>query len=344
MKRFTEADILRLTHRALPGENWPGPVETLAGGSLNQVCRVHGESRSIVFKYAPPHIASQPDHALDPSRLAFEARALCLFRDDPDLGRLTGAVSPPDPLHHDPDRNILLIEDLGDGPTLAEALAAGTAGGTAGEALGRFIGGLHRTSAGRTDLAHRFNNRPIQQTRLDLQYAAVAHYAARAGAPTGDLDRIERRARALGNDLLRPGGCLVMGDLWPPSVLPRSTGLRLIDWEFCHFGRPLQDCAHLAAHCRMHALAAPTRAEAQAWLGFWEAFVRAVSDGDFPSDPPLDWNLHFAAEILMRTTGPFRPNGAFARIDNNDPRFSEACATAIDLLVNPEGPPAMVPT
>jgi len=342
MSVYAESAVLAFVRQAFPDEHWTGPVEPLSGGALNQVCRVRGAERSVVFKHAPPHVASRPDLPLDESRLAFEAAALRAFDEEPSLRDLADGtgVRPPRLLHHDAKLNFILIEDLGDTPPLDTALNDLPETESLGAALGRFIGGLHRATTARPDLAEAFDNRPVQQTRFELQYASAASYAETAGAAEDESKRIQAHATDLGRRLLRPGRCLVMGDLWPPSILPGEENLRLIDWEFAHYGRPLQDSAHLAAHCWMHAIAARSPSESRAWILFWEAFARAYSHTG--AAPPsldasgIDWNLHFAAEVLMRTAGPFRANGPFAACNDNDLRLTHARASATALLADPK--------
>jgi len=341
MSVYAESAVLAFVRQALPGEHWSGPVEKLSGGALNQVCRVRGAERSVIFKHAPPHVASRPDLPLDESRLAFEAAALSAFEDDPTLRTLEcNEVRPPRLLNHHATLNFILIEDLGDAPSLDTILSELPAPEALGSALGRFIGGLHRATTNRPDLAETFDNRPVQQTRFDLQYAAAASYAEAAGATEDESKRITAHTTGLGERLLQPGRCLIMGDLWPPSILRRGDRLHLIDWEFVHYGQPLQDCAHLAAHCWMQALAAHSPAKSRKWIQLWDAFAQAYS-GDAPppdsqSEASIDWNLHFADEVLMRTVGPFRSNGPFAACDDNDARRTHASKSAISLLGNPD--------
>ena len=342
MSLFSDASILQFVRQALPEEAWHGPVAPLAGGAINQVCRIQGAARSVIFKHAPPHIASHPDIPLDDSRIHFEGNALKLFQQEPALQALLQQnIRPPRLIHHDTQLACLLLEDLGGGPSLgtiptAQALQNHT---ILGRALGRFIGDLHRATRNRPDFAEHFNNRPVQQTRLQVQYLGTAELAETFALPKADLAEIRANITDLGQRLLEPGTCLIMGDLWPPSILPRENGLRLIDWEFTHYGQPLQDCAHLAAHCHMHARAAPTPSEARNWIEFWQAFVDGYGIHPLDAATLRDWNLHFAAECFMRTIGPFRSHGPFTQIDDEDTRLRNTQMMALDILKRPERPP-----
>ncbi|NJN64122.1 MAG: phosphotransferase, partial [Acidobacteria bacterium] len=122
-----------------------------------------------------------------------------------------------------------------------------------GSELGAFIGRLHGVSYGRDDLARDYSNRGIQRTRLDVQYRSVDAWLTAHGVGASEAAACAVRTRSLGERLLDPGMCLVMGDLWPPSVRVAAGAIRVIDWEFAHYGQPLQDIAHFAAHAFLHA-------------------------------------------------------------------------------------------
>ena len=99
-------------------------------------------------------------------------------------------------------------------------------------------------------MAVRFDNSAIQKTRLDVEYGTIPALCREAGL--ADAEALGRSAVQLGQDLLAPGHCLVMGDLWPASILVSEDRLWIIDWELAHFGHRVQDVTHLAAHLWMH--------------------------------------------------------------------------------------------
>ena len=336
--------------RAFVARRMPGfePVEAhpLPGGNLNFVWRVEGRGGPVIVKHAPPFIARAPEIPLDPSRLAFEARALEAFGDGGSLAALAReAVRPPRLLAFDADAHALVMEDVGEAPDLGAWLHAAPrtpdAVRDAGRTLGAFVGSLHRASLGDARLAARFRNLVIQETRLDVQYRAVAEMCASGGVP--DAPVLGATAVALGEMLLAPGRCLLMGDLWPASILVTPEGLRLIDWEFAHFGRPLQDVAHLAAHLWMHAHRAPDAARADAALTLLGAFLQAYRRALGPAHAALfdagelrGCAVHFACEILVRTTGPFRDGYLYEGLPPDAPPIREAVAVAAEHLRRPD--------
>ncbi len=286
----------------------------LSGGLLNRVWRVPGVPAPVVVKHAPEKVGAM---RLDPSRLLFEARALGWLAGQ---DALAAGVRTPRLLDVDAAIHTFVMEDAGALPALDAWLPSATpeAAGSWGAALGRFVGALHAATAGRVVVAEAFNNLPIQQTRLNVQYASIG--ASLAGAGVEDAAVLGRRAAALGERLLRPGRCLVMGDLWPRSVLVEADSLWLIDWEMVHYGQPFQDTAHLMAHLWMLAHRLPQHARAV--RAFARAFLSAYYDAAPPVADVLDGWQHAGCEIAVRVLGPFQngflyercpPEGAAAR-------------------------------
>ncbi|MEF8816466.1 MAG: phosphotransferase [Salinibacter sp.] len=322
-----------------------GTPTRLPEGNLNVVWRVPGADRSVILKYAPPHIAVDPETPLDPSRLTIEAR--CLEALSPSA-RLAGvgpsSVRPPRRIDLQTEPHVLIMEDCGNGPTLGRWLWEGEEttvrdkAPTIGRRLGEFIGRLHRTTLNDPDCATAFDNRPMQETRLAVQYRGVADMLRVGGVD--DAVMLGERAVALGEELRSPGRCLTMGDLWPPSVLVRGDGdLRIIDWELAHYGRPLQDVAHWLAHLWMQRHRAPSEAVADAIAGHRDAFLTAYAEGLGAARDEL-WDdaerrgaaIHIGAEILVRAVGPFQAGYVYAGLDADHPAVQEAVATASTCL------------
>ena len=319
-----------------------GRVETLPGGRVNHVWRVHSgpgaSPRSAVLKWAPPWVASVPQMALDDRRILFEARALAALERHPRLSGISDDhVRAPRLLATFEDRRAILMEDLGDLPDLATWLrSSGADEGAAygyGRLLGDFIGRLHLNSMEDVALARRLDNRGVQRSRLGNQYAAVVGYAERARLPdAGDLGR---RAVTFGELLQRPGTCLVMGDLWPPSILIAQRELRLIDWEFATYGRPAQDVGHLAAHLWMQAHRAPDPSSAARWRSLLQSFFHAYGEALGPQRKRLmgaadraESAVHFGAEILTRTVGAFQAGYLYEGLAPDQPSVQEAVSVA----------------
>jgi len=310
----------------------------LPGGNLNHVWRVRGKSENLIVKHAPPHIATSPDIPLNPNRLEFEARALRLFHSKGPLSDLsTDTIRPPALYGFDNNRYFLLMEDIAPAQPWFDYLKSDKASATSALEVGNFIVNFYKKTYRDKSLANNFSNRPIQQTRLTVQYQSTEESLLKSGFD--HVTRASKNAIALGEMLMMPGKCLIMGDLWPPSVLIKDGTFRLIDWEFSHFGRPLQDLAHFGAHCYMHSLFSEGERNKfkTVWLSFLEGYktgignsIEAILDNDERRWLPI----HFGAEILVRTAGPFREGYLFSDLPQQNPNLQAALQKSFFMLNN----------
>ncbi len=337
---MTDEDVLPYLQERMSDVTPAGDPVRLPGGNLNIVWRVPGGERSIIVKYAPPYIAADPDTPLDPSRLNIEARCLEALGPSGSLSETGPAsVRAPRALDVNEEPHVLVMEDLGDLPTLDRWLreqdpnAVQDAAPILGDRLGAFIGELHAATHAEEAFAERFDNRPMQETRHAVQYQGVADML-----DTGDVSdaaALGTRAERLGEELLEPGRCLTMGDLWPPSVLVEGGELRLIDWELAHYGRPLQDVAHFLAHLWMQGHRAPSTAAVEAVeslrTAFLDAYRKALGEkwnALWAEKEMRDAAVHFGAEILVRAVGPFQAGYVYEGLEPDHPAVQEAVTTA----------------
>ena len=273
------------------------------GGLVNQVWRVCDPSgRTFILKRAADHLASAPDVVLDRDRQRVEA--LALERVWP---LLAPELAVPAKLAYDPAQGMLAMQDMGQAPALDVWLGrSGEDQAVAlGRALGQALGRLHARSACSPAWALDMAQPSIQRTRAAIQYDALASWSGRHGVALSAS--LIQRASALGQRLLEPGVALIMGDLWPPSILVAATPA-LIDWEFAHWGRPEQDLGHLIAHL---ALARALGARQAPKLGCALLERWADSAREHGLDPriaheAMRWGVtHASCEVLIRVLGPF---------------------------------------
>lgn len=316
-----------------------GQPVPLPGGNLNLVWRVPGEPSSVVVKFAPPFVASSPQIPLSADRLRFEAAALELFREGGQLHRLAhGTIRVPLLLAFEPRRHLLILQDLGDCPTLDELIPGRSLRHLAAD-LGRFIGQLHAASHGDAGLARRFDNHPVQNARNDVQYQRVKALLQKAGVPRAAA--LASSAQDLGKRLLQSGRCLTMGDLWPRSLLLRGDRLYVIDWELAHFGNPAQDVGHLLAHLWMLGQRASSPQRRRSWLKegflFLEAYGRSAAavPGLIDETVAEDAAVHFGCELLARTVGPFQRGYLYEGLPLGSEVIHEAVTEALQHLVAP---------
>ena len=304
---------------------------SVSGGLLNFVWRVNAVSGSVIAKRAPPWAASVPELSLSQKRLLLEVRALRQFERAPLYGLTTAGVRPPRLLGFCRRAWLLLEEDVGMGPDLAEALQDQGLFSR----LGVFIGGLHRETFGSALFRRQFSNVDIQRARLESQYRQIGVFADRSGAE--DADALGAVAIDLGRRLIEPGRCLVMGDLWPASVLPRPDGLRLIDWEFATFGSPAQDVGHLVSHLVLLGLTDDHASGAiEAFLTAYRAGLGSHFRELWDAGVNRDAGVHFGCELLARVWGPFGGS-----VGLNETTRVRATSAALSAMRRPEAVPSL---
>jgi len=345
--------VLEHLRRYLSGFEPAGKPELLAGGYLNYVWRVRGRPEPVIVKHAPPYIATRPDVPLDPRRMDIEARSMAALGPGGALEDIGSAnIRPPHLLHYNEPNHVIVMEDVGECPDLGTWLhqwpRPECSEADVGQLLGEFIGAFHLRTFKDPQLAKDFDNSSIQQARLSVQYRAIGDLCRKAELP--DAEKLGRRAFALGEMLQEPGICVIMGDLWPPSIRVTSGGLRVIDWELAHFGRPAQDMAHLTAHLWMYAHRAPTddaADKARSVLnGFLTAYRRALAgmfDELFGPDGVRESAVHIGSEILVRTIGGFQDGYLYEGLEPDDPHVQQAIDVAAEHLRSPDCASTLAP-
>ena len=328
--------LVAFASRYVSGVTDSSPLEQLRGGSLNFVWRIWSRSgQSFIIKHAPPYIASAPEIAFDNSRSVFEASILKAFQFRSELNQLVGSgVRPPEFLGSDTRRHLLLMEDVGSWPDLLHAVRlTGYNVASFSSILGRYMAQLHLQTYQNQWFADNFANLPVQQTRLQIQYKGCLEFCRKARMP--DAEKIGRQCRQLGEKFNSVGKCLIMGDLWPCSILLGREEIRLIDWELTHFGRPAQDVAHLAAHLWMMSHRSSRQSQKERIDKFRRSFIKSYYKGIARQQPELmteederEFQVHFGAEIFARTLGNFQKNYLYDGLSPEHPIIQEAAAEA----------------
>ena len=335
-------DVLKHLEQHLPEFIASGTPNLLEGGLVNYVWRVNGSPEPVVVKSAPPFVATSPDILLNQHRIVIEAKIMAAFAPG---GLLDGLdqerIRPPRPLNLDEEAHILVMEDLGNSPDLGAWLYQGhnktSSASEIGGEVGTFIGALHARSCGDQAMAKAFDNYSIQHVRLESQYRRVRDYCLRGGL--ADAEELGQEAIAFGRLLRRPGLCVIMGDLWPRSILITTRGIRLIDWEFAHFGRPAQDIGHLTAHLWMHMHRAPSeeaaaraRAALHGFLRNYRLALGTTTQTLFGSSGERECSIHFGSEVLARTVGLFQNGYLYDGLTPDDVEVGEAVEMAASHL------------
>ncbi|PKO04011.1 MAG: hypothetical protein CVU41_19215 [Chloroflexi bacterium HGW-Chloroflexi-3] len=343
-------NILERLIQKIPDFHMQSKPVKLSGGLLNYVWRIRGGAGSkypsLIAKWAPPFIASNPQIHLDPGRIIIETNALKTFGKTGSLSHLTNEnIRLPEFVWMDTTHNILIMEDVCNCPDLAEWIQYPQENENAystGRRIGTFIANVHKYSANQPDLALQFLNQRIQKTRLEVLYQNVEMYAQKAHLE--QADDVGKAARVYGKLLQAPGKVIIMGDLWLPSIIVSGDGLRIIDWELAHYGRPSQDIGHLVAHLWMHIHNPPSRSTADnarlILRGFLESYRTTLGkdfDRIFGADGVQESSIHFGSEILARTVGYFQTGYLYEGLAWDHPVIQQATQTAARHILNPAG-------
>ncbi len=334
--------------KRFPGFKVVGEPAQLTGGYINYVWRIIGSDpkypKSIIAKWFPSFVASSPDIPLDSARIKIEANAMALFAPGARFSKLSPMqVRPPLLYKLDEPASVILMDDIGDYPSLRDWLThphTTDEAAQTGDLLGRFIGMLHKQSALDKSLAADFDNRIIQQTRAKHLYGQIESFAALAGL--SDSAALGKAAVQTGEWFTQPGVCLVMGDLWPRSIVVTNKGLCIFDWELAHFGRPSQDVGHLIAHLWMHKQLAADSPTADALDALMQQFLKSYRETIAPVLNEIwsirdiaDCAVHFGCELFTRTVGTFAQGSLYSGLPPSHPTVIEATQAAAQHIREP---------
>ena len=233
-------------------------IQVLTGGLLNAAVRAsftppvdltrfgHPRSvRSVVLKYAPPYMVSEPLVPLNTIRQDIEARALVLL--DPNsksalpvssLFTKYPNVKTPRLIHHDYEERVLIMTDLGSSVvTIDDWLTQEPAplpedvqriAKDLGCFLGEFVIATSKPSVellsllqlpSNSALVHHFDEYAVNNLKVVLQ-----------GVP--DADILVKRVEDAAIDSRKTESCLGMNDMWSRNiVIDSDKNICLLDWE-----------------------------------------------------------------------------------------------------------------
>jgi 5-methylthioribose kinase len=282
---------------------WIASTETVASidragdGNMNLVLRVALEERSFILKQSRPWCEKYPHIPAPERRILVEAAFYRAVSGIPAV-----AAMMPRLMAVDEANRVVQLEDLGDGAGFTSLYDDGGSGLALLPELCRWLFALHSAEFP-ASVRERLAN--MDMRRLNHEYLYVLPLLTGNGL---ELDRITpglqaaanrlkanktyvRRIAELGDLYLRNGPRLLHGDYFPGSWLRHSTGVRIIDPEFCFFGPPEYDVGVFIGHLIL-ARRPPV-------------FARAVFEHYTPSfafDRPLAWQ-YAGMEIMRRLIG-----------------------------------------
>lgn len=269
-------------------------------GNMNLTLRVTTSRRSLVVKQARPWVEKYPTIAAPVERADSEAAFYRLV-----MGLPAVAARMPRLLDYDPERRVLLLEDLGVASDYTGLYRGETLTPHEAATLAHWLSLLH-AARWPTDVVAGLSNLPLRQ----LNHEHVFHLplspgnsvdldaitpGLRAIAVTLAADQVLRDAIAALGELYLSGPAerpsLLHGDFFPGSWLRTPSGPAVIDPEFAFFGPAEWDVGVFLAHLTMAGQPAETVAAAR----------RA-----YQPEASFDWSLakRFAAvEVVRRLVG-----------------------------------------
>jgi aminoglycoside phosphotransferase (APT) family kinase protein len=275
----------------LDGTSAPAFIR-LTGGVSSDIWRIERDRRSLVVKRALEKLRVTEDWRAPVTRNAAEARWLAVVR-----GIVPEAV--PAVLYHDESAGLFVMDYLPPetAPVWKAQLLAGAVDPGFAEAVGRTVGRVHAATAGRPELAERFDN------AASFHALRIAPYLEASAARHPDL------AGAIGAVAEATAGrrdCLIHGDVSPKNILAGPHGPIILDAECATCGDPAFDLAF----CLNHLLLKGVHADDPEPLR--ESFSR-LADGYFAAAAGLDRGaIETRAAALL-------PALFLARIDGKSP-------------------------
>lgn len=221
-------------------------VEPLRGGVSSDIWLVIGPSRSVVVKRARERLDVEQEWLADTSRNETEQAFARLLKD-------LSPGSVPELLSGEPGEGYFVMEYLDDSFTnWKEELLSGRIDSGPAEQAARLLALIHRHSAGRDDLARRFDTTDAFLS-LRIEPYLIATAARHPDLKEFILTEADR--------LLRARIALVHGDFSPKNMLAGAGRLVLLDHEAAWYGDPLFDAAFLLNHLHLKMIVHRSRHE-----------------------------------------------------------------------------------
>jgi aminoglycoside phosphotransferase (APT) family kinase protein len=272
-----------------------GPISLsrLTGGVASDIWKVEADGKTFVVKKALARLRVAREWNVPVSRNASEVEWIL------EAGRIA-PNSVPAILAHDAASGAYAMEflDPATHPLWKAELRAGRAEEAFATHLGRIMASIHAQTAGRPEIAKRFDNdATFHSIRLEpyLEATAVAH-------PDLKARLFELSKRTLARKV-----ALVHGDISPKNILVGPGGPVILDAECAWYGDPAFDLAFCLNHLLLKCLWTPTASSA--FLRCFDALSTSYFEG-------VDWEPK--ADLEARVAA-LLPALFLARVDGKSP-------------------------
>lgn len=242
-------------------QKWLQPNETIVSatkpgeGNMNFVLRITTNCKSFIVKQSRPFVEKYPQIEAPAKRALSEAAYYNCISSNPFLQSFSPAI-----LGVDEQNFVLCIEDMGETKDysflygLQETIQVETV-----QQLTHYISTLHNNYYALNDNAllqnkamrllnhHHIFILPFSNSN-GFNLNTVQDGLQAIAVPYQNNSALQVKATELGNKYLADGNYLLHGDFYPGSWLQSSTGVIVIDPEFCFYGYAEFDVAVCIAH------------------------------------------------------------------------------------------------
>jgi 5-methylthioribose kinase len=235
-------------------------VDRAGEGNMNLTLRVQTSERSLVLKQARPWVERYPQIAAPADRALVEIAFYEAAATVPDVRRAM-----PQLLGSDPESRLLILEDLGEAHDFTALYSGGLLDHGALDELVAYLVALHSgVDAAATGEGRRiFENRDMRSLNHEhifrfplagdngLDLDGITPGLGTAAATLKRDEAYVSTVKALGDEYLADGDTLVHGDYFPGSWLRASSGICVIDPEFCFLGPRMFDVGFMLGHLHL---------------------------------------------------------------------------------------------
>lgn len=234
-------------------------IEKPGEGNMNVVARIVTTNGSLIVKQARNFVQKYPDISAPIERIEVESDFYKLISDIQNLRDYMPAM-----LGYDAENYIMAMEDLGVGSDYTNLYqkAIHVSDNTIEAAIG-YLSELHNQQFSEETITHFSDNFALR--KLNYEHLFVYPLMEENGFNLDDVQNglqvvamqyktdklLNEKMKTLGESYLSSGNVLIHGDYYPGSWLNVNDGFKVIDPEFCFFGKPEYDLGVMIAHLKM---------------------------------------------------------------------------------------------
>lgn len=248
----------------LQAKNWLNNGETILSvekpgeGNMNFTLRIRTDKRSFIIKQSRDYVEKYPQVAAPTERVLREAEFYALIENVSNLKQMM-----PKLIGLDQENSVMLMDDLGPGSDYSFLYKKGEF--ISEEALFTvidFIANLHNSITTDTTTKKIVNQK---MRELNHEHIFKYPYLKENGINLNDIlpglqaqanllkqdEKLKEEVLKLGKLYLEDGNILLHGDYFPGSWLKTTSGIKIIDPEFCFFGFAEFEIGVTIAHLKM---------------------------------------------------------------------------------------------